>query len=66
MQSFTPPPTPCRILGVSVSPPASPQPLRDPVFFFFLQAFVMGAISRAVATVLVFPYIRAKVIIMSR
>ncbi|CAN0013713.1 unnamed protein product [Laminaria digitata] len=31
-----------------------------------VQAFVIGAISRAVATVLVFPYIRAKVIIMSR
>ncbi|CAM9193200.1 unnamed protein product [Choristocarpus tenellus] len=30
------------------------------------QAFVIGAISRAVATVIVFPYIRAKVIIMSR
>ncbi|CAM9527456.1 unnamed protein product [Ectocarpus sp. 6 AP-2014] len=31
-----------------------------------VQAFVIGAISRAVATVIVFPYIRAKVIIMSK
>eukprot|EP00752_Nemacystus_decipiens_P016768 g15005.t1 len=31
-----------------------------------VQAFVIGAISRAVATVIVFPYIRAKVLIMSR
>eukprot|EP00903_Cladosiphon_okamuranus_P010191 g9650.t1 len=31
-----------------------------------VQAFVIGAISRAVATVMVFPYIRAKVIMMSR
>lgn len=31
-----------------------------------MQAFALGAISRAVATVIVFPYIRAKVIIMSR
>lgn len=31
-----------------------------------LQAFVLGAVARSIATLLLFPYIRAKVIVQSK
>lgn len=46
--------------------PPKNSPNRSSLLSVVNQAFVIGAISRAVATVVVFPYIRAKVIIMSR
>lgn len=48
-----------------MTPPPPSRPVAV-VRFGYAKAFVIGAISRAAATVIVFPYIRAKVIIMSR